>query len=249
LGSDWEETIRTLETEHFCLAPDLPGHGGHEIHFGKGRLSMPAVAADLLRCIEKYHCEQVTLIGYSLGARLALYTAIKDPARFTGLILESGGPGIEDEYERRVRIALDDDRAYHLRIQGIAAFLEDWYKAPLFESLHRHPEKLDRLKKSRTLHNADDLAAALQGLSTGRQPSLWQELDRLRLPTLLITGALDHKFSRLNRLMAELIPFSEWKMLGDAGHNTHLEQPEAFQTAVARFLHERVYRDAAKEKH
>ncbi len=249
LGADWEEVIHSLADDYYCLAPDLPGHGGHELEMKPASISMASVTKALLRFLEEHDCKQATLIGYSMGARLALYAAIKHQERFAGLILESGGPGIEDEYERRVRIALDDDRAYHLRVQGVESFLEDWYDAPLFESIHRHPEKLARIKKTRSCHNADDLAAALQGLSTGRQPNLWQEMETLRLPTLLITGALDHKFSRLNRLMMEAIPLSEWKMIGDAGHNTHLEQPQAFQTAVTRFLHERVYRELSKEEH
>lgn len=248
LGADWDEIIHPLSEEFCCLAPDLPGHGGHEMSITPEKISMASVTKELLRFIDDHECKQPTLIGYSMGARLALYAAIKHQDRFSGLILESGGPGIEDEYERRVRIALDDDRAYHLRVQGVESFLEDWYNAPLFESIHRHPEKLSHIKKTRARHNADDLAAALQGLSTGRQPNLWQEMESLRLPTLLITGALDHKFSRLNRLMMEAISFSEWKMIGDAGHNTHLEQPQAFQTAVSRFLRERVYRELSKEK-
>ncbi len=250
LADDWRELFARLEHDYYCIAPDLPGHGRNGFPLRKGGISMQSVAGDLLKFLDHHKLDQVTLIGYSMGARLALYVALQHPERLRGLVLESGGPGIEDEYERRVRIALDDDRAYNLRCLGIEAFLDEWYRAPLFESLQRHPEKLEHLKKLHSVHNAEGLAEALQGLSTGRQPSLWDKLDRLHLPTLLMTGAFDHKFCRINRIMSESLPRCEWRMIGAAGHNTHLEQPDAYLTTLVRFLQEHVYRhEPDREKH
>ncbi len=242
LAEDWQPYFSHLASDYYCIAPDLPGHGHNGFPLRKGSISMESVGCDLVKFIDKHELKHATLVGYSMGARLALYVALKHPDKFDGLVLESGGPGIDDEYERRVRIALDDDRAYNLRVQGLEKFLDEWYRAPLFESLSRNPARLEQLKKRHSVHNCEGLAEALQGLSTGRQPSLWDKLPQLHLPTLLLTGALDHKFCRINRIMSEALPVCEWKMIGNAGHNTHLEQPEAFLTTLQRFLHEHVYR-------
>jgi 2-succinyl-6-hydroxy-2,4-cyclohexadiene-1-carboxylate synthase len=245
LSDDWLDIVARLDSPCRCILPDLPGHGRSGFPIRKELITIQSVAAGIVRLIDVLKLGKATLVGYSMGGRVALYTAIHYPDKVNGVVLESSGPGLEDEYERKVRVALDDDRAYHLRIEGLDLFLEDWYSAPLFESLHRYPDKLARLKASRSVHNVEGLAAALQGLSTGRQPALWDKLDQLRAPTLLLCGALDHKFTRLNRIMSEAIQFCEWKIIGDAGHNTHLEHPEAFATTLQRFLADRVWRAKA----
>lgn len=242
LSDDWCEVVDQFESHYHCVMPDLPGHGRSGFPIRREMITIQSVAAGIIALLDKLNIEKVTIVGYSMGGRVALYTALNFPARIMALVLESTGPGLEDEYERRVRTALDDDRAYHLRVQGLDTFLDDWYKAPLFESLNRFEDKLACLKASRHVHNVEGLAAALQGLSTGRQPSLWDKLEQVSVPTLLICGALDHKFTRINRIMSESIRFCEWKMIGDAGHNTHLEHPEAFTTTVLRFLAEKLHK-------
>ncbi len=248
LSDDWLEIVARLGSEYRCILPDLPGHGRSGFPVRREMITIQAVAAGIVKLIDKLKLGKVTLVGYSMGGRVALYTALHHPDKINGVVLESSGPGLDDEYERRVRTALDDDRAYHLRVQGLDTFLDDWYRASLFESLHRYPDKLAKLKNSRSVHNVEGLAAALQGLSTGRQPSLWEKLDQLNAPTLLICGALDHKFTRINRIMSEAIRFCEWKIIGDAGHNTHLEHPEAFVTTIQRFLSERVRRAHSEQE-
>ena len=68
-------------------------------------------------------------------------------------MLESASPGIEDDKERIDRAALDDLRAEQIERKGVAAFVEQWYNAPLFDSLHHQPEKLALLKQSRLVHD------------------------------------------------------------------------------------------------
>lgn len=242
LSDDWMHVVSQLKDQYRCVMPDLPGHGRSGFPLRRKMITIQSVAEGIIEMLDTLKVEKSTLLGYSMGGRVALYTALNFPDRISALILESSGPGLEDEYERRVRTALDDDRAYHLRVQGLDPFLDEWYRAPLFESLHRFPERLALLKASRAIHNVEGLAAALQGLSTGRQPSLWDKLEQLNLPTLLICGSLDHKFTRINRIMSESIRLCEWKIIGDAGHNTHLEHPEAFVTTVQRFLAEKAHK-------
>ncbi len=242
LSDDWQDVVDQLASSYRCIMPDLPGHGRSGFPIRREMITIQSVAEGIVALLDKLGIDKATVVGYSMGGRVALYTALHFPQRVQALVLESTGPGLEDEYERRVRTALDDDRAYHLRVQGLDTFLDDWYKAPLFESLNRHEDKLVRLKASRHIHNVEGLAAALQGLSTGRQPSLWDKLEQISVPTLLVCGALDHKFTRINRIMSEQIRLCEWKMIGDAGHNTHLEHPEAFTTTILRFFGERLHK-------
>lgn len=65
-------------------------------------------------------------------------------------------------------------------------------------------------------------------MGSGAQPSLWAELPSLQAPTLLVVGGLDDKFRRINAAMQDAIPDAWLEIIGDAGHNAHLEKPGQF---------------------
>ncbi len=91
-------------------------------------------------------------------------------------------------------------------------------------------------RRQRLGNNASGLANCLRGVGSGAQPSLWRELPALQLPALLIVGAEDAKFRRINREMAAQIPGAQLAIIPAAGHITHLENPRAFERALRSFL-------------
>ncbi len=237
LGEDWSEIAQDLSRDHFCVLPDLPGHGqsresDHQL------CNMAATSEAIVNLLDDLKIDRVTLLGYSMGGRIALYTAIHFVHRVKVLVLESASPGIEDDKERMDCAALDDLRAEQIERKGVAAFVEQWYNAPLFDSLHAKQEKLALLKQSRLVHDPHALAAALRGLSIGRQPSLWKEIVRLDIPTLVIAGASDKKYCDIANKMAVLLPRCRQITIGDAGHNTHFEQPQEILARLREFLHD-----------
>jgi len=73
-------------------------------------------------------------------------------------------------------------------------------------------------------------------MGTGMQPSLWDQLQQLSMPVLLITGALDTKFRAIAAQMVAQMPHAQHIVIPDAGHAPHLEQNSVFQSALAAFL-------------
>jgi 2-succinyl-6-hydroxy-2,4-cyclohexadiene-1-carboxylate synthase len=73
-------------------------------------------------------------------------------------------------------------------------------------------------------------------MGTGRQPSLWSQLDTIYLPVLLLAGELDEKYVALARQMEAALPQAQLQVFSDAGHNIHLEKPENFTDHVLAFL-------------
>jgi 2-succinyl-6-hydroxy-2,4-cyclohexadiene-1-carboxylate synthase len=238
LGEDWSEIAQDLSWDHFCVLPDLPGHGQSRELSDQQSWNMAAVSEAIVNLLDDLKIDRVTLLGYSMGGRIALYTSLCFMHRAKTLVLESASPGIEDDKERTDRAALDDLRAEQIERKGVAAFVEQWYNAPLFGSLHTKPEKLTVLKQSRLVHDPHTLAAALRGLSVGRQPSLWKEIPRLDIPTLVIAGASDKKYCDIADKMTALLPRSRRITVANAGHNTHFEQPQEFLARLREFLHD-----------
>lgn len=232
-SQSWGTAGQLLGAHRRLLAIDLPGHGRTESPADPTRYAMDAVAADVIALLDKLGVQIADLLGYSMGGRLALYLALRYPDRWRSLILESASPGLATAAERAERAAADNSLADWIEAHGIAAFVERWEALPLFHSHLTLPSDIRAAQRERRLaNNPVGLANSLRGMGTGQQPSLWAELDQLRLPVLLLAGALDEKFTVISRQMAERIPGARLDNLPDAGHTLHLEQPEAMTAAV-----------------
>ena len=81
---------------------------------------------------------------------------------------------------------------------------------------------------------ADTYRAALAALMHFDRRDL---LPRIRVPTLLLAGALDREAPpAVMQKMAERIPGARYECLPEAGHLACMEQPELFNEAVLPFL-------------
>lgn len=230
-GADWLPLVKPWADRFYCLLPDLPGHGRHLSRSRAELLTFDRLADELSEFVEGLNLAQVGLLGYSLGGRLALYTVLKHPEKFSSLILESANPGLTDESERKERAAVDARRAEQILTGGMAAFVEAWYGLPLFHTLRRYPHLLKTIKSKRSANDPHWAAKIISELSPGRQPSLWSRLGELSLPVLLIAGELDPPYLTVTHQMAQAISRAAVKIIPEAGHNTHLEQPEQFSQA------------------
>ncbi len=235
-GANWSVQTEALEQYFRVVTIDLPGHGQSDSPDNPERYAIESSAADLTTIFDVLKFERVNLLGYSMGGRLALYIALTYPERINRLILESASPGLKTAAEREVRIAQDQALADRIERDGIAAFSEYWSNLPLFAT--QTPEIREKLRLQRLSNNPIGLANSLSGIGTGAQPSLWDRLPALETPTLLLCGALDSKFSAINAEMHDLMPRSKRVVIPDAGHTTHVEQPERFQREVLHFLGE-----------
>lgn len=234
-GSNWHPIAREFSEEYYCILPDLPGHGANNIP-DESRLLFTALSDEFLNILDAFNLRAPVLIGYSLGGRLALTFALRYPERLRALILESASPGLEDKKERDSRAIQDDRLAEKLRQVGTPEFLAGWYQSPLFASLARQPELLNRICAENQSNDASQLARVLGELSPGRMPSHWGRLSELTLPTLLLAGALDEKYQAQLTRAAEFMPTATLRICPDGGHNLHSEKPAWFVKKLREFL-------------
>lgn len=233
----WRDLWPQLATRFRVLAIDLPGHGGSDAPVDPARYTIFRVAADLVEILKRRAARPAHWLGYSMGGRLALYAALHHPGAVRALLLESASPGLATASERQQRRAADESLALRIERDGVARFVDEWERLPLFAGLARLPaEAQAELRRQRLANSAAGLANSLRGMGTGAQPSLWERLPELAVPTLLVVGAEDDKFVAINRRMAARRPAAELRVVPDAGHTIHLEQPAAFLAAILSFL-------------
>ncbi len=237
LGSsaDWAETIPALDERFYCVAPDLPGHGA-SLGLPPEYYTIEGTTQALLGLLDELHIERAALAGYSMGGRLALYLALRHPDRCSCLSLESASPGIDGATERRMRREADERRASALESGDFEDFLANWYRQPLFASLSRHERLVEAMIEDRSHNDPGELARSLRGMGAGNQPSSWRELAGLRVPILAVAGALDEKYAEIAHRMAAINPRVRTAVVPGAGHNVHLEAPEAYLALLQDFL-------------
>jgi len=236
-GENWNDLMPVFGERYAVITVDILGHGRSASPTDPNRYTMPQVAADLIALLDTWQVGQTAVLGYSMGGRLALYLACTYPERFSQLILESSSPGLATEAERAARRQSDEALANWIETNGIEAFVDRWETLPLWASQEQLSEEVRaRLRQQRLQNSPLGLANSLRGMGTGAQPSLWEKLPALTLPTLLIAGELDTKFVAINKEMAELLPNGRLHRIPHAGHTTHLERPSEFATAVLTFM-------------
>lgn len=234
-GDDWRDVSAGLGEGFFRVAADLPGHGA-SLGMPPDRYAMGGAARSVLDVLDGVGVDRATVVGYSMGGRLALYLALRHPDRCAGLFLESASPGLEDAGERAARRRADGQKAARLEGGDLRGFLEDWYRQPLFAPLARDRDLLRRTIEDKMRNDPAGLAASLRGMGTGSQPSLWAELPDLQVPALAVAGELDEKFVGVSRRMASLASAMRLTVVPEAGHNIHAEVPGAYLTLLQNFL-------------
>jgi len=205
-------------------APDLPGHGARR---HQRSLRDYSIEAHLELITEAATSPQITLLGYSLGGRLALHWAVAHPERVARLILIGASPGLATNSEREERRLADATLADFIRTRGLDAFFKYWHNQTFFQPLLKLPsDRLDPILARRHLNDPEGLALSLDNVGTGTLPSLWPRLKELRCPVDLVTGEHDEKFTRLAREMGAHLPKARLSVIENAGHAVHLERPE-----------------------
>lgn len=232
-SADWEGATAGLGDGIHAVAADLPGHGG-SLGFSEPSYTMEGAATAILRTLDEIGIETASIIGYSMGGRLALYLALRFPERCESLVLESASPGLKTEEERAARRKADEGKAKRLEAGDFETFLEEWYRTPLFATLG--DGVVESLIEKRKKNDPRELAKSLRGMGTGSQPSLWGELENLRAPTLAVAGGMDAKFTSIARNMAEASPKISVEAVPGAGHNVRVEAPGKYSKLLGEFL-------------
>jgi 2-succinyl-6-hydroxy-2,4-cyclohexadiene-1-carboxylate synthase len=234
-SADWQDVATAIGDRAFCMALDLPGHGG-SLDLPPQAYTMEGTARAVISTLDELEARSPVIVGYSMGGRLALYLALRYPERCAGLFLESASPGLEGAGERAARRDADEEKAKRLESGDLENFLRGWYRQPLFASLAREEGLLQRTIETRRRNDPSELARSLRGMGTGSQPSLWEDLEGLAVPALAVAGELDEKYAGISSRIASISAKVEAVVVPGVGHNAHGEAPAEYAALLRSFL-------------
>jgi pimeloyl-ACP methyl ester carboxylesterase len=223
----WEEQAQAFAREHLVVLYDVRG-------FGKsGPTGEPfAHENDLRALLDALAIDRATLVGLSLGGRIAVEFAIEHPERVEALVLVGAGltgfPYEEPDPPWRQRIhaaieAKDGRRA-----------AEAWLGSGYMEPAMADPEVAPRVREL-ALANA---GAWLQPDSeVPPDPPAIRRLADVRCPTLVVVGSRDvPKILAIADHLEREIPGAHKSVMTGCGHVPNLERPAEFDKIVRGFL-------------
>jgi len=225
----WAPCLEAWAGRYRVIAPDLLGHAGSAAPADPAAYALERQAHGLHDLLALLGAVPAAVIGYSMGARLALVLALEHPAAVERLVLESPSPGIADPADRMLRRAADERLAAEIERGGVAAFIERWEAQPLFASQAALPVEVRLAQRHERLrHGTAGLAGSLRGAGQGAMEPLHDRLGRITVPALVVAGDLDEVGLARARLVADGIPGARLEVIGSSGHAPHLEHPDRF---------------------
>ena len=118
-GASWADHLDALAANHRVIGADLPGHGATPAAATLAAMTVEATADALADYLALEGASPAHVLGYSLGARIALRLAVSHPEAVDRLVLESPSAGIADPQERARRRAADEALADRIERDGI----------------------------------------------------------------------------------------------------------------------------------
>ena len=221
-----------------CLAFNARGYPPSAVPPALAAYSQATAAADIAAVFDGFALASAHLVGVSMGAASALQFALAQPGRLRSLTLVGIGSG--SDMAPGQFAATMAPMADLVERQGVAAYAALLADQPNRVQLkERDPAAYRAFVDGILAMSPVGLANTMRGVQM-RRPSLWdlvEDMSRLTLPTLIITGDEDVPCLEPALLMKRLIATSGLVILPKSGHTINLEEPEAFNRAVGDFLH------------
>ena len=239
----WREVMSPLAQFGTVIAFDRPAFGLTERPLpgrwqDENPYSAHAQVQLILGLLDELGAQHAILVGNSAGGTIAMLTALRCPEQVQALILVSpavyGGGGVPSWSRLLLRLP-QVRRLGPLLVRSLIARLERAMPTAWHDPNKITPEVLAGYKKPLQAENWD--RAYWEFLSAGRPVELETQLDRLTMPTLVITGDDDTwvPAEQSVRLAGEL-PDAELAVIPNCGHVAQDECPEEFMQAVTDFL-------------
>lgn len=214
----WAGQVQAFADRYRVVTWDMRGHGQSDSPDDPKAYSEAATTEDMAAILRHLGIAKAVVGGLSLGGYMSLAFNLAHPEMVNALMLFDTGPGYKNPVGREGWNETAMKRAETFEEKGL-------------EALGRGAEV--RVAQHRS---AQGLAHAARGMLAQFDSRIIESLEHVAVPTLVLVGEKDQPFLGSTEYMANKIPGATKVMVADAGHASNLDQPEAFNAEVAKFL-------------
>lgn len=226
----WRDQLDELKQHHRVIIPDLRGHGDSAVTTGSA--TMQKMAGDVASLLETLNVSRATMVGLSMGGYVALAFYRLFPLRVRSLVLADTRAQGDNEEGKQNR-EQQAEKALREGMGGIADALLP--KLLTTETVEKRPDVVKRLREMMVGTDPEGAAAALRGMAQRQDQTSF--LSRIIAPTLVLVGSEDAITPVADaELIHREIGGSRLRIIENAGHVSNMEQPEAFNQALLKFV-------------
>ena len=233
----WEPQMRFFARYFRCIAYDARGFPPSDVPEDGARYSQAHARDDVVAVLDHLKIDRAHVVGLSMGGFAALHVGIAYPKRARSLVIAGCGYGAEPDKKEKFRAECE---------AAAASFEANWAEAAKKYALgptrvqfqNKDPRGWAEFAQQLAEHSPKGQALTMRGVQMKR-PSLYELTDDMRkidLPTLIVTGDEDDPCLEPGLLMKRHIPTAGLVVLPWSGHTINIEEPEAFNRAVLEFL-------------
>ncbi|QXM25789.1 alpha/beta hydrolase [Elioraea tepida] len=234
----FEPQVRFFSRMYRCVTFNARGYPPSDVPPEPERYSQERARDDIRDVMDGLGIQGAHIVGVSMGGFAALHFGLAYPYRARSLVL--GGVGYGAPAEKRAQFAEEcEAAARRFETLPIAEAAASYGRGPTrvqFEN--KDPRGYAEFLSALAEHDPTGLANTLRGVQK-RRPSIFdlaEELRALAVPSLIITGDEDDPCLETSLFMKRQIPSSGLVVLPCTGHTLNLEEPAAFNDALARFF-------------
>lgn len=219
--------LEPLAEQHTVIRLDLRGHGLSGTPHDPAAYTQAVFVADLLAVLDAEDIGRAALTGYSLGARIALTTALEHPGRVSRLVSLGGSAADQSGAVETVFFPGVIDA---VRDEGMEAFCTGQGLGPEVEGR--------RARATRTAFLAADhrAVAALLSATDATSGVPEETLADCTVPALWMAGTEDHPRFEESQQAAALMPDAEFVPLPGRDHGGTLFPPDEVLAHALPFL-------------
>ena len=234
----WEPQVRHLARRYRCITWNARGFPPSDVPDDTGAYSQERARDDVLAVLDALDIERAHVVGLSMGGFATLHFGLAHPGRARSLVVAGVGYGAEPDQRERFRSEADIT-ARILRTEGMAAWAAAYSLGPTRVQLqNKDPRGWREFADMLAEHSAAGSAHTQQGVQKER-PSVFGLADgmkELTVPTLIVTGDEDWPCLVPSVFMKRTIPSAGLLVVPNTGHTVNLEEPAAFNAALADFF-------------
>jgi pimeloyl-ACP methyl ester carboxylesterase len=240
----WAPQVRHFEKFDRCITYSARGYPPSDVPTDPAAYSQQRAVEDAVTVWDaaggSYGAGKIGgfVVGLSMGGFTALHLVLQHPDRVTAAVI--AGVGYGSQPERREQFRRESNAiAEAFERDGSARVAESYAVGPARVQLqNKNPDAWTEFATELAQHNSTGAALTMRGVQAAR-PSLYELTDQLRAirtPVLMIAGDEDEGSLEASLMLKRTIPTSGLLILPKTGHTINLEEPEAFNQAVADFF-------------
>ncbi|KAA9005530.1 alpha/beta fold hydrolase [Histidinibacterium aquaticum] len=231
LGADlsmWDGQVDLLAGKYRVLRYDQRGHGQSDAP--DGPYSFEDLAEDAIAIMDHHGVDKADWISLSMGAMTGMGLAIDHPERFGRMVFADARSVATDAYRQ-----MWDQRIATIQDGGVGAVVEGSLGLWLTDEFREaNPDVAEACAKIISGTSDKGYIASCYAL---RELNFFKDLDKITLPVLYLCGGKD-KGAPPEEMqeMARVTPRAQYIEIPDAGHLANINQPRAFNEALASYL-------------